>query len=322
VRAGHLPAYAKHGCRVAGVHDLSAEAARATGLHVFVALDELLDSPDVEIVDIATGPEARPALVRRALAAGKHVLAQKPLALDLDVARDLAAEADARGLVLAVNQNARWAPPWRVATLLVEQGAVGDPFAVTHLLDKRFDFALRSRLDAMPHFLLLDYCVHWIDACRCWLERKQGVEVRALERRSPGQPPESVAAWGGFVAVDYADGSRALIRSTGGSASAPACTFSIHGTEGTIRGGILHGGDAVELDRDGETTRFPLEGAWWPDGFAGSMAELVSALADGREPYHSARHNLLTLELTLAACRSAEDEGRPVGVGARGTPRA
>ena len=45
------------------------------------------------------------------------------------------------------------------------------------------------------------------------------------------------------------------------------------------------------------------------------MCELVCAIAEGREPYNSARHNLLSLELTLAACRSAEEDGEPVPIG-------
>ena len=44
------------------------------------------------------------------------------------------------------------------------------------------------------------------------------------------------------------------------------------------------------------------------------MGELVSAIAEDREPYNSARHNLLSLELTLAACRSAEQDGAPVSL--------
>jgi predicted dehydrogenase len=103
--------------------------------------------------------------------------------------------------------------------------------------------------------------------------------------------------------------------STGGSASPPRCLFWIHGTTATIRGGVLHEADFVELERDGDRKRFTLEGEWWPDGFAGSMAELVSAIADDREPFHSARHNVLSLELALAACRSAERGGEPVTVG-------
>ena len=50
----------------------------------------------------------------------------------------------------------------------------------------------------------------------------------------------------------------------------------------------------------------------FPDGFAGTMGELLTAIQEDRAPYHSARHNLLTLQMTLAACRSAELDGDPV----------
>jgi predicted dehydrogenase len=313
VRRGHLPAYEKYGCRVVGVH---CRSANDLSVPLFPTFDDLLAHPDVEIVDVATPPEGRLALIRRALEAGKHVLSQKPFADDVDEARTLVDAADRLGLRLAVNQNARWAPSWRVATLLIEQGMVGDVFSVTHLLEKRFDFVLESsRLDGLPHFLLYDYLVHWIDISRCWLNGKHAASVRAFERRTSDQPPESKAPWSAFVAIDHTDGATAVIRSTGRSALPPRCAFWIHGSEATIRGAILHGADFVELDRAGKTTRFPLEGDWWPDGFAGTMAELVSAIAEDREPYNSARHNLLSLELTLAACRSAEQDGQPVGVG-------
>ena len=78
-------------------------------------------------------------LIRRAIAAGKHVLAQKPLAPDLTSARAVVDEAERSGVTLAVNQNG-WAPPWRIATRLIEQGAIGEAYAVTHLLDRDFAF--------------------------------------------------------------------------------------------------------------------------------------------------------------------------------------
>jgi len=61
---------------------------------------------------------------------------------------------------------------------------------------------------------------------------------------------------------------------------------------------------------------YELDGHWFPDGFAGAMGELLCAIAEDREPANSARDNLLTLELTLATCRSADEDGRPIAVSA------
>ena len=204
-----------YGQRVVGVYDVRPEATagirEAYGVEtVFDNLAELLGHPEVEIVDIATHPDVRPALIREALAAGKHVLAQKPLAEDLDTARELVEEAERLGLRLAVNQNGRWAPAWRAATLLVEQGAVGDVVAVTHLYDHNYGFTLGTVFDGIEHLVLYDYSVHWFDITRCWLEGKTATSVRAREYRTPNQPPESTAPWGAWATIEYEDGSSAL----------------------------------------------------------------------------------------------------------------
>jgi hypothetical protein len=117
------------------------------------------------------------------------------------------------------------------------------------------------------------------------------------------------------VEIHYEDGASAFVRSVGeGRTERPSCPFWIHGTEGTIRGSVLLGSDFVELERNGVSTRYALEGAWYPDGFAGALGELVSSIAENREPFNSARHNLLSLQMTLAACRSAEEGGRAVSL--------
>jgi predicted dehydrogenase len=320
-RSWHLPAYSEYGVRVVGVYDPAPEA--TDGIcdrfpfvgRVFPSLDELLVDDEIEIVDVATRPDVRPALIRRAIDAGKHVLAQKPLALDLRAARQLAEEADERGVRVAVNQNGRWSPPWRIATLMIEHGAIGDVLAVTHLLDRPLPPLVGTHFDELEHFVIYDYFMHWIDICRCWLDGKSVQAVRALDYRAPDQPTAAKSPWAAWVEIHYADGASALIRSVGEARTQrPSCPFWVHGTEGTIRGSVLLGSDFVELERNGISSRYALEGAWYPDGFAGTLGELVTAIAENREPFNSARHNLLSLQMTLAACRSAEEGGRAVSL--------
>jgi predicted dehydrogenase len=315
----HLPAYAAWGVEVAGVYDRVPAATDGVPARfpfvrrVYESLDDVLEDPEVVAVDIATRPAERPELILRAVEAGKHVLAQKPLALDVDAARRLVVAAERAGVRLAVNQNGRWAPPWRAATRLIEQGAIGDVLAVTHLHDKGLPPLVGTHFDELDHFLVYDYDVHWIDISRCWLDSDTPVEVRAREHRTADQPPEARNPWAATVEIRYASGADVLIRTVGDvRAARPRAPFWVHGTEGTIRGSVLLGSDFLELDRDGETVRFELEGAWYPEGLAGTLGELLTAIAEEREPSNSARHNLLSLELTLAACRSADRDGAPV----------
>jgi predicted dehydrogenase len=317
VRNAHLPAYEKHGLRVVGVHDISPEAlaqvqGKYTVEHIFPDLDEMLSNPEIGIIDIATHPDQRIHLMRKALANGKHILAQKPLSLGITDASEVIKEAKQRGLKIAVNQNGRWAPAWRVATLLIEQGVIGDIVSITHLYDVNFGWVPGTGFDTIPHWAIYDYSVHWFDITRCWMGEHKVESVRARDYRTPNQPAHSTAEWGMWAEITYSNGANAMIRSIGASTANPAGhPFWIHGTEGIIRGSVL-GNDYVELETRQGVYRYKLEGKWFPDGFAGTMGELMYAIRDNREAYNSAQHNLLSLQITLAACKSADEDGRPV----------
>jgi predicted dehydrogenase len=317
VRRSHLPAYAKYGVDVGAIYDIREDAALAVASEFAVGrvardLDDVLSDPAIDVVDIATFPEQRAPLIRRALQAGKHVLSQKPFALDMATAQSLVAEAEHSGRLLAVNQNGRWSPAWRGASDLIERGVIGDLISVTHMLDRSFRWTIGSHYEHVAHLVLYDYSIHWIDICRTWFGNRAPKEVRARECRSPNQPAESVASWGLTVEIDFEDGAHALIRSTGGEpAESDGHPFLINGTEGKIRGSSL-GNDFLEVERGGPAHRYELDTAWFPDGFAGTMGELFSAIAEGRQPSNSARHNLRSLQLTLAACESAEQNGAPI----------
>ena len=168
---------------------------------VYPTAEDLLADPAVRYVDIATGPEGRLAWIEAAVAAGKHVLAQKPLTLSAD---DLArlpavlARAEAAGVRVAVNHNGRWAPPWRAATLLVRDGAIGQVVGVTHLHDKPLPPLAGTPFDDVPHMLLTDYLLHWVDITRTWLQDGGAgpvTSVQASDSRVPGQPAEARNPW-------------------------------------------------------------------------------------------------------------------------------
>jgi predicted dehydrogenase len=314
-RTAHLPAYGQHGLDVVGVWSHtrdSAEQARKEFPFVRTVYDspeELLADPAVTVVDIATRVEHRQRWLEAAVAAGKHVLAQKPLGEDPDALVPIIERAEATDLCVAVNQNARWAPVWRLATLLVEHGAIGEVVGVTHVLDKPLPPLAGTHFDDIAHMLVSDYLVHWTDITRCWLSGNRVIAVQATDGRVPEQPESAKNPWSATVQIGCADGATALLRVVGNVRTrVPACPFWIHGTEATIRGSIL-GREFLELERGEVTQRYALDGAWFVDGFAGTMGELLCAIAEDREPSNSARNNLDTLRLTHAAMSSAADGG-------------
>lgn len=314
-RKWHLKAYEKHGLKVVGVCDISHQAtalAHALKIRVFESLDELLAHPEIQVVDIATRPVDRTKLIREALRAGKHVLAQKPLATDLGDAYSIVDEAERMGLKVAVNQNGRWAPPWRYASLLISAGAIGQVQSVTHFYDTRMSW-VPNPLHGSSHFFIYDYSIHWIDITRCWLEDKKPLKVQAQDMLASQQSTDGRMMATMWLLIEYTDRTNAMIRGVGCAPSHTGHPFWVHGTEGVIRGSVdCKEGDYLELEKNGDSVRYDLHGNWFPDGFAGTMGELLTSVVEDREPSNSARHHLLTLEITLAACQSSDEGGRAV----------
>lgn len=317
VRTAHLPAYKKYGVEIGGVYDISPASIRMAQENydvgtVFDSLEAMLDDPSIDIIDIATHPAHRVEPAIKALEAGKHVLAQKPVALDVASTQKLIEASERTGKFLAVNQNGRFAPPWRIATSLVESGVIGDVFSVTHMFDTHFGWMLGTIFDTQEHWLLYDYAIHFFDISRVWMGDKTVAGVRARDYRIPVQPAEGQAEWGAWTEISYTDGSNAMIRSIGGAKShTDAHLFWVHGAKGTVTGSILHH-ESVTLEADGKRIEYKTEGSWFVDGFAGTLAELVNAIHEGRQPSHSVANNLLTLQITLAACESADRNGELV----------
>lgn len=329
-QSAHLPAYEKYGVGVVGAWSRS--QATLAGVRdrfptvgrIYSDPEELLADPAVRIVDIATPAEGRMAWIERAVEAGKHVLAQKPLTTDpaeLAALPGLLDRAAANGVRVAVNQNGRWAPAWRLATLLLQQGVIGDLVGVTHLHDKPLPPLVGTPFDDLEHMLITDYLMHWIDITRTWVDPASVVRVQATDSRVPGQPPESRNPWSATLGLECDSGATALLRIVGNArATHPSCPFWIHGTGGTLRGSVLVSSDRLSLDRDGEVHELPLRGEWFHDGFAGTMGELMCAIAEDREPENSAAHAATSVRIMLAARDSAETGGDPVAL-TEGTAR-
>jgi predicted dehydrogenase len=102
--------------------EIGAEPCSTTG--------QLLDIEEVDAWLIATPTTSHPPLVREALAAGLHVLCEKPLSLDAADSARLGAEAAAKDLILQVGFWRRFSPPWATAKRLIDAGAIGRPLLV------------------------------------------------------------------------------------------------------------------------------------------------------------------------------------------------
>lgn len=111
------------------------ERARRFGVpHACTSLEEALALPGVEAVSVATPPFVHAPIVLEALAAGRHVLCEKPFARDAAEARQMLAAATEAGVVHLLGTEFRFAPAQALAARAIAEGAIGEPRLVTILL--------------------------------------------------------------------------------------------------------------------------------------------------------------------------------------------
>src|SRR3989304_8497231 len=87
------------------------EAAAKFGIpHSFTNYREMVQMPDLDLVSVTTPPYEHHAMVMASLAAGKHVLCEKPMAMYVRACREMLDAAEARGLVHMIAHEFRLAP--------------------------------------------------------------------------------------------------------------------------------------------------------------------------------------------------------------------
>ncbi|MGQ0566345.1 MAG: Gfo/Idh/MocA family protein [Gemmobacter sp.] len=303
----HLDAYRSHGFEVAVI--LSRDEGRATArrdeffpqAEVMTDYAALLARDDIAVVDLTPHPAERLPLIEQALAAGKHVLSQKPFVTDLSTGERLCAMAEDRGLHLAVNQNGRWAPHLAWMRGAVRAGLVGQVMAVHCAIHWDHRWIAGTPFAAMPDVVMYDFGVHWFDFVTSILGRP-ALRVQAQAVAGAGQrlPPMLASAL-----LDFGDAQASLVFDAATPFGAQDATY-VAGTEGSLRStGPDLGRQAVELHTARGVARPVLQGQWFNDGFAGAMGALLVAIETGTPPENGARGNLVSLANTFAALEAA-----------------
>jgi predicted dehydrogenase len=117
-------------------------ACRAAELSGSTEFSAVLADPRVEAVVIATPPAPRFDLARQALEAGKHLLLEKPVALEAEAIEELQRLAIRRNLCVAVDFEYRAVPVFQQLASLIAEGVLGEPWLV------KLDWLMASRADA------------------------------------------------------------------------------------------------------------------------------------------------------------------------------
>lgn len=153
--------------QVVGVYDISKTAqdsAREAGLKVYDSLEHVLADETVEAVLIATPNDAHKTIAIAALHAGKNVICEKPVAMNVAELDDILAVAKETGNTFMVHQNRRWDPDFLVIRDLYQTGKIGDLFQIESRVHGANGIPGDWREQAKHGGgMLLDWGVHLID---------------------------------------------------------------------------------------------------------------------------------------------------------------
>ncbi len=148
--------------------DRDKEFAAKHDLKLFGSMDELLASPSVDAVVLATPPSGHTAQITAAARAGKHVFCEKPLAIRKADADASVAAVERGGVTLGLGYNRRFHPSWIDLKQRVQSGALGTILHVECTMSgpnglSAANDVWRSQADEAPCGGLIPMGVHAID---------------------------------------------------------------------------------------------------------------------------------------------------------------
>src|SRR6266436_7916361 len=205
----HAPGFTRHPAfTLAGVASGTLENAKrvASEFSVPYATDDwkrMLEEVDADLVSIATPVDQHYPMARAALERGRHVLCEKPFAMNVPEARELAALAAAKGRVNVVNHEFRHYPARETLTRKIRQGALG---RVEHI-------TIRDRIPGWARNPTRR--LTWLTE-----KRRGGGYLGALAAESADAPPAlaGITADDSFaLAVRFESGARGLVDLFGGA---------------------------------------------------------------------------------------------------------
>ena len=163
----HRNASKVEGVRVVGAYDIDpvrVRVAEENGIRGFSSLEELLSCSEINTVLVAVPNDMHKDLCIAASNAGKHVICEKPAALNVGELDQMIAAAGRSGKIFTVHQNRRWDKDFRIVKKLLESGELGHVYSIQSRLHGSGGvmFGWRGEKEHGGG-MLYDWGVHFID---------------------------------------------------------------------------------------------------------------------------------------------------------------
>ena len=310
--------------RIAGICDLVREKAESRsaefgGLHIYRDMYEIFADPEVDIVLNITRPNDHYGVTKAALLAGKSVYSEKPLATNMEDARELVALAAEKGLTLGGAPDTFMGAGLQTARRLVDEGAIGRPLAATaHFLghgpetwhpDPEFFYKKGGgpMLDMGPYYITtlvnLFGKADWVTA----------YGSISFPQRVIGSEPHR----GEVIDVEVDTFTTGAIRFASGAVASFTASFDsytdfneyieIFGEEGSMRvpDPNTFGGPVRILKPGGAYEEIPLDRGFTGNGRSLGLSDMASAMEEGRLHRANSMQQLHVLDIMTAFARSS-----------------
>lgn len=294
------------------MRDRTVEAARCYNIPVAVQdYRRILEDPAIEAVVVTVPPGLHATVVCEAAKAGKHILVEKPMALDALAAETMVAAAETAGVTLMVGQSKRF--PNAIQELVRRLGDIGDVFRIhiAFLVSFRQPPADWWRLRQHAGDLVIQLQgSHSLDSVCWWLGQLPSRVFATAGRRN--------TVWEGDDEADilctFPGGTVASIHLSL-STEPPIHEALVVGAKGHIRVIERPAGAPFEneyrLEMNG---RVLMDGLQSPSMFTHQMREFAESIRDKRTPLAGGREVLSSMRV-LDAARTSVRTGLPVSLG-------
>jgi myo-inositol 2-dehydrogenase/D-chiro-inositol 1-dehydrogenase/scyllo-inositol 2-dehydrogenase (NAD+) len=314
--ANHIP-----GAELAAVVDAKADAraaaARMFGARSqFASLEDALEGASFDAVVITTPTFTHRELALRAAAAGKHILCEKPMALNLAECDDMIAAAARAGVLLQIGFMRRFDPEFEAAAARIEAGEIGRPMLIKSLTHGPGLPPAWAHDLAVSNGMLAEVNSHDWDAVR-WLAHSDPVRVYAEVANFKG-------AERGVTAREFYDCAIAQVRFESGAMAAISgvcpCEYGydsrveIVGERGILQIGDLRGQAVVVCTNRDQGLVTPIYRTWperYAEAYIREMRHFLDCIRGGRAPRAGGPDGRWAVAGVLAATLSFR-ERRPV----------
>jgi predicted dehydrogenase len=299
----------------------------------FADYREMIARADIDFISVASPPDCHSAMAQAAIDAGKHVLIEKPLALNVNDARALLKSAEAKGIVHAVDFEMRYLPALAYAKELIDEKYLGQLLLVDvtmGMLRPWGEHGNWAAEDARGGGILMELGSHFIDALLWWFGDVRAVFAGRRTHFSTVKIPtfepklretilvkKPVTGDDSFWCVfQFASGGEALLNFVTGARHDPGWTISAYGSAGTL---IVNSGQLLgmrDVDREmailpipkrlelGDNPKDPL--MWSMAKLAERMGEKINRARDA-QPFPDFGDGVAVAQI-IDAIRSASDK--------------